>query len=152
MQSQLKIFYDGGCKVCAWEVQKYLKLDHQRKLGVIDIDAPGFKAEAYGLDRAAVRKYFHVLTTDERVISGVDAFVEIWKTLDTPVLKRAAKFARLSPVHSLLRLGYEAFVWVRPYLPRNQPACDDGSCAFDSPLAAKAIPHSHIPKSAGIKK
>jgi predicted DCC family thiol-disulfide oxidoreductase YuxK len=124
----LHIFYDGGCKVCAWEVGKYLALDTRKSLGVIDINAPDFRAEPYGLDPVAVRKYFHVLTTDNRVISGVDAFIEIWKALDRPFSRRAARLARFAPVHAVLRAGYSLFVLVRPYLPRNAVNCDDGTC------------------------
>jgi predicted DCC family thiol-disulfide oxidoreductase YuxK len=126
--TKLSIFYDGGCKVCAWEVGKYLALDTRSSLAVIDINAPGFRAEDYGLDRNSVRKYFHVLTPDNRVIAGVDAFIEIWSALDRPGSRRAASLARLAPFHLALELGYSVFVRVRPYLPRNPVACDDGSC------------------------
>jgi predicted DCC family thiol-disulfide oxidoreductase YuxK len=126
---KLKIFYDGGCKVCAWEVGKYLAMDTDAKLGTIDINAAGFNAEKYGLDRNAVRKYFHVLTTDGRIIAGVDAFIEIWKTLDRPLSRAAAKLARFLPFHAALELGYSVFVRIRPYLPRNPVAdCSDDSC------------------------
>jgi predicted DCC family thiol-disulfide oxidoreductase YuxK len=136
---KLRIFYDGGCKVCAWEVNKYLAQDHDGRLGTIDINAPGFEAERYGLDSYRVRRYFHVLTSEGRVIAGVDAFIEIWKTLDTPLSARAAKLARLQPIHWALRVGYQGFIRVRPYLPRNpiSPAiCDDGSCALHPPSAS----------------
>ncbi len=128
MTTQLKIFYDGGCKVCAWEVKKYLAQDTRGVLGTIDINTPEFRAEKYGLDRTSVKKYFHVLTPDNRVIAGVDAFIEIWETLDLPISRKAARIARLTPFHAALRLGYSAFVIVRPYLPRNAIDCDDGSC------------------------
>ncbi len=126
----LKIFYDGGCKVCAWEIQKYIKLDEKQALGTIDINAPGFDATVYGLDRERVQKYFHVLTPDGRVIAGVDAFVEIWKALDTAPFRLAVKVAGNPLVHSILELGYAGFVRIRPYLPRNKEFdCADGTCS-----------------------
>jgi predicted DCC family thiol-disulfide oxidoreductase YuxK len=128
MSEPLKIFYDGGCKVCSWEVKKYLAMDSRKVLGTIDINSPSFRAEDFGLDRNEVRKYFHVLTPKNRVISGVDAFIEIWKALDRPISRNAAKLAKFPPVHAALRLGYSVFVVVRPYLPRNAVECDDGSC------------------------
>ncbi len=130
---KLKIFYDGGCKVCAWEVDKYVKHDKMGVLGKIDINASGFDATRFGLDAARVRKYFHVLTNDGKVIAGVDAFIEIWKALDTPLSSRAAKVARLWPIHAALEIGYSGFILIRPYLPRNKGIiCDDGSCDYSS--------------------
>jgi len=128
----LRIFYDGGCRVCAWEVDKYLARDTRGLLGTIDINAPDFDAARYGLDPLAVRTYFHVLTSEGKVLAGVPAFVEIWKALDTPAFRFAVKAAALPLVSLSLRLGYSVFVRIRPYLPRKPyaPKCDDGSCDF----------------------
>jgi predicted DCC family thiol-disulfide oxidoreductase YuxK len=129
--AMLQIFFDGGCKICSWEIRKYLARDTQGRLGTIDIHAPGFSAETFGLDRYRVRRYFHVLTEDGRVIAGVDAFIEIWKALDTRLSRGAARIARLLPVHLALRLGYQAFILFRPYLPRNtvpDAQCHDTTC------------------------
>ena len=129
--TQLQIFFDGGCKVCAWEVKKYLAADTLGRLGTIDINAPEFQAEKYGLDREKVQKYFHVLTSEGKVISGVDAFIEIWKVLDTPLSSLASKLGKRAPIHALLSLGYRGFVSVRPYLPRNKElVCTDGTCTI----------------------
>lgn len=127
--SVLKIFYDGGCRVCAWEIEKYLAADTLGALGTIDINHPDFAAQDYGLDAARVRKYFHVLTLDGKIIVGVDAFIAIWDALGSPMSRRAAKLARLSLPHRLLEIGYSAFVRIRPYLPRRGGTeCKDGSC------------------------
>lgn len=129
--TQIHVFYDGGCKVCAWEVKKYLEMDRHSRIGTIDINHPDFKAEKYGLDAMRVRRYFHVLTADNRVIAGVEAFIEIWETLDTTGSRLAARFARTLPIRALLEVGYSGFVRIRPYLPRNAAVdCGDGSCAI----------------------
>ena len=126
----LSIFYDGGCRVCAWEIEKYLAADRYGKLATIDIHAADFDASKYGLEPAEVRKFFHVLTPEGKVIAGVDAFIEIWKTLGTPLSLRASWLAKRAPFHAMLRLGYRVFVEVRPYLPRRPgaPECGDGTC------------------------
>ncbi|MBC7385339.1 MAG: DUF393 domain-containing protein [Cryobacterium sp.] len=130
-KTPLRILYDGGCRVCAWEVEKYQKADPHGRLLLTDINAPNFDAGRYGLDANQVRKYFHVMTPDGKVIAGVDAFIEIWETLATPFSLRAARLARLSPVHGLMELGYAGFVLVRPFLPRRSGRiCDDGSCDY----------------------
>lgn len=127
----MKIFFDGGCKVCVWEVKKYLANDKKGVLGTIDINAPDFDASLYGLDANQVRKYFHVLNSEGRVIAGVDAFIEIWRALDSPFSSRAVKLATWAPIHLLLEIGYAGFVVIRPYLPRNRElVCVDGSCDY----------------------
>lgn len=132
--TELQIFFDGGCKVCAWEVKKYLSADTDGRLGTIDINAPEFQAEKYGLDREQVRKYFHVFTSEGKILTGVDAFIEIWKTLRTPVSSLAARLAKKEPIHALLSLGYRGFVTLRPYLPRNKDIeCTDGTCTINHP-------------------
>lgn len=130
LSKKLSIFYDGGCRVCSWEIQKYMAADRRKKLALIDIHAPNFKAELYGLDAASVRKYFHVLTPEGKVIAGVDAFIEIWNALGTPLSLTASRWARRAPIHFALRIGYRIFVEIRPYLPRRpgSPKCEDESC------------------------
>jgi predicted DCC family thiol-disulfide oxidoreductase YuxK len=126
---RIHVFYDGGCKVCAWEIRKYLAMDQNSRIGTIDIHHPDFKAAKYGLDAARVRRYFHVLDADKKVLAGVPAFIAIWETLDTPWSRRAVKAARLLPIRAALEVGYACFIRLRPYLPRNAPVgCDDGAC------------------------
>ena len=125
----LRIFVDGGCKLCAWELRNYLRYDPHHRLEPIDIDAPGFEAEKFGLDRQAVRKYFHVMTPDGKIIAGLDAFIRIWETLDIPFTRVTAGLAKMPPIKLLLRIAYRGFVEVRPYLPRNKAVgCTDDSC------------------------
>lgn len=128
--NKLAIFYDSGCRVCAWEVEKYLAMDRDRRLETIDILSPEFRAGDFGLDPARVRKLFHVRTPDGRVIAGVDAFIEIWKTLGSRWSTRASRWAKIAPVHAALELGYRVFVEIRPFLPRRPgaPDCHGGSC------------------------
>jgi predicted DCC family thiol-disulfide oxidoreductase YuxK len=128
--SKTKIFYDGGCKVCDWEIKKYLKLDHQNKLTPVDINLPDFDAKKFGLDSQSVQKHLHVLSPSGELKIGVDAFIEIWNALDQPAARWASKLAKFTPIHLLLRMGYFGFVHVRPYLPRNHsaPTCETGTC------------------------
>ncbi|MBL7714065.1 MAG: DUF393 domain-containing protein [Bdellovibrionales bacterium] len=139
MEAQkLSVFFDGGCRVCSWEVQKYLDLDQKLnqppKLIPVDISRPEFAAKDLGLDPLQVQKYFHVMTADGKVIVGVDAFIEIWRTLGSPVSSIAARLAKMGWVHAALRLGYQIFVQIRPFLPRKkgEPVCDDGTCSIRS--------------------
>jgi predicted DCC family thiol-disulfide oxidoreductase YuxK len=131
-QNPVSIFFDGKCRICAWETEEYLKRDRSGKLRAIDISSPSFDAQTHGLDPKRVQKYFHASTPEGKIVSGVDAFITIWEALGTPLSLRAARWARNPIIRAILTLGYTLFAQIRPYLPKkpNAPDCDDGSCDF----------------------
>ena len=60
------------------------------------------------------------------LVTGVDAFVEIWKVL--PGFSALAKVASLPGIHLGLRVGYRGFAAIRPLLPKRKKECEDGRC------------------------
>lgn len=104
----------------------YKKQDLDHQLSFVDISDPNFKAEALGLDPIEVNKNFHVQVGPSlNFLIGVDAFIEIWKVL--PYWRRLAPIASFTPIKWVLKLFYQLFVIVRPYLPRRD-ACEAGNC------------------------
>jgi len=125
--AQLKVYYDGLCVLCSREIEVYRRRDLDQRVDWIDISLPGFDASKEGLDPVLVNRFFHVRRADGQVIAGVDAFVEIWKTI--PSLRLMAKAADLPGARAAMRAGYAIFARVRPYLPRrSRPECDNGAC------------------------
>lgn len=116
------ILYDSFCKLCNAEIEFYKTKDPSAIFDYIDIMNPKFDASSYGLTKSDVHKYFHVIDTDGRILSGVDAFNYIWKKLDTFKLFQKLYAFRFGKV--MMKLGYEGFVKARPYLPRKVD-CDD---------------------------
>jgi predicted DCC family thiol-disulfide oxidoreductase YuxK len=124
----LTVYYDGACHLCSREIEHYRKRDTQGRLKLVDISAPGFVAEAVGLDRVQVQKVMHVRLADGSLVTGLQAFIAIWGVL--PGMGRLAKVAQQPLINPLLRGGYLAFAALRPYLPkRKRTECADGSCA-----------------------
>jgi len=127
----LTVYFDGLCVICNAEIQHYRRRDRDGRIDFVDIAAPGFDAEAEGLDPRAVVRVLHARRADGTLVTGVDTFVEIWARV--PGFGPAARLARLRPVRATLELGYRAFVRVRPYLPRKKApdgvVCTDGRCA-----------------------
>jgi predicted DCC family thiol-disulfide oxidoreductase YuxK len=56
-------------------------------------------------------------------VTGVDAFIEIWKVL--PGYGWLARTVSIPPVHALAGLGYAVFAKIRPLLPRKTRSCED---------------------------
>ncbi|MCE3010771.1 MAG: DUF393 domain-containing protein [Proteobacteria bacterium] len=123
----LKVFFDGECRVCAFEIQQYIKKDLERKIEFIDISHPKFSAESYGLDRKKVRQVMHTQTADGKFHTRVDAFVQIWKVL--PQYRFLVPLAKNRALRPFLEVAYTAFAKIRPYLPKNKNVhCDDEKC------------------------
>lgn len=115
------IYFDGLCLACATEINHYRKLKGAEKFQFIDITEPPFQAEQHGLDPALVHKVMHVRDTEGKLHQGVDAFRAIWKEL--PRYQFLYQLSEKAFFRSLLNLGYDFFVKIRPYLPRKKSDC-----------------------------
>lgn len=116
MSERSKIFVDGNCVVCDFEISHYKRIAPDL-FEIIDISAPNFDAAAHGLTTEAVNKHLHVQTPAGEVLKGVDAFAHIWSRI--PRYRFANKAVNLPGLRSLAKAGYAVFVEVRPYLPKK---------------------------------
>ena len=121
-----KILYDSFCKICNAEIEYYKKKDPNQVFEYLDIMNPKFDSNKYNLTKKQVHKYFHVVTEEDIVIQGVDAFDYIWKKLD--IFKPLQLVYDFAPSRLILKLGYKGFIYIRPLLPRKKD-CDD-YCEF----------------------
>ena len=120
--NKLKIFYDGLCPLCSKEIDHYRKKDLENRIDYIDIASPGFDATAEGLDPETVHKTFHAKKADGTIIEGVDAFIEIWRTLE--VFKPLEYLATSKVARPAFDLGYKAFAKIRPLLRKDECTTD----------------------------
>lgn len=118
----IKVYYDGLCKVCSKEINHYRRQVGAERIEFIDICAPGFNAEQEGVDPVLVHKIMHVRRQDGTLATRVDAFITIWSVL--PKYNFLAKVARLRAVRASLDVGYSCFTVIRPWLPRYAAADD----------------------------
>lgn len=129
--SSLAVYFDGLCPLCSREIDYYRKLPGASSIRWVDITEDGFDAAAEGLDPEKVHRFFHVKTIQGQVISGVDAFIEIWKAI--PSLHSWYTLSRIPGARGVMKVGYSIFARVRPYLPRRRrpgaDSCETGTCA-----------------------
>jgi len=104
--SRLTTLYHGSCPVCGREVSHYRRYAGERALPLGWEDISEGRAaplmEAYGVEREDAKKRLHVVTSDGRLLSGVDAFQALWaempryrwlaKLVGWPVVKPIARF------------------------------------------------------------
>jgi predicted DCC family thiol-disulfide oxidoreductase YuxK len=79
--SLLQVFYDGACPICVREIQHYRRRDREHRIEWIDIARPEFNAAAAGLDPQRLQQAMHARGADGEIHVGVEAFVQIWRTL-----------------------------------------------------------------------
>ena len=80
-QCPIEVFYDGACPICSRESRMWKKRDKRDLLRFIDISAPGFSAESYGLDSARINEVMHIKTADGEIKTAFEAILFIWKSL-----------------------------------------------------------------------
>lgn len=71
--AELLLLYDGGCPVCALEMQKLRKRDTRHQLGFVDITALDFNPGRYGASLADMMGRMHAVRADGALLVGMDA-------------------------------------------------------------------------------
>lgn len=125
----LQVFYDGSCSVCATEVERYGRRDHDGRLILVDVSVPGFDPAPFGITLAEFMYQMHAIDRSGRVFRGVEAFWAIWQAFpSSTLLGMCGKLIMLPVVNPLARLGYRMFAGIRGYLPKRPESCSSGSC------------------------
>jgi predicted DCC family thiol-disulfide oxidoreductase YuxK len=123
----LQVFYDGSCQVCSTEMSVYMRKDHGGRLEFVDISAPGFNPQNYGISLDDFMFQMHAIDRSGRVYRGVDAFQAIWRAFPGDhwfrFLGALAEFPLVRPI---ARLAYRIFARLRKYLPKKKAACSIG--------------------------
>jgi predicted DCC family thiol-disulfide oxidoreductase YuxK len=121
-QAEIKVYFDGLCKVCSKEIDHYKKQPGAQQIEFIDICSAQFDAGKEGLDPFQVHKVMHVKRKDGTLATRVDAFIEIWKVI--PKYNWLARLANKKSVKMALEAGYSGFAAFRPFLPRKASPVD----------------------------
>ncbi|MDA0712621.1 MAG: DUF393 domain-containing protein [bacterium] len=121
---KLTIYFDGSCHLCSREIEGYRKQDVSEKLKLIDISTSNFDASADGLDPQEVKRVMHVRRPDGRVVTGIDAFVAIWRHMG--IFTILSFLVEHQPSRAFFLAGYRIFAMIRPLLPKKN--CDNYTC------------------------
>lgn len=122
---KITVYFDGKCILCSTEMDHYRKMDKDRLIRFVDISASNFNAKLEGLDPVQANKVIHVKTHEGKVLSKIDAFVEVWKILDR---MRLFQLMAANPItRPIMDFGYICFATLRPFLPKRK-ACGRNHC------------------------
>ena len=116
MTEKSKIFVDGNCIVCDFEIAHYKRIAPEC-FDIVDISDPAFRAAEHGLTAEAVNRSMHVLTPAGELKIGVEAFAHIWSRIGK---YRFASRLIMNPfIRPLANVGYWLFATIRPWLPKK---------------------------------
>lgn len=125
----LRVFFDGSCIVCATEMAVYMKKNHEGRLVFVDVSAPDFQPEGYGISLSDFMYQMHAIDRRKAVYRGPEAFWAIWQAFPSSTWYGfLGALVTLPGLNVLARLAYRGFARLRKYLPKRQDACDTGVC------------------------
>lgn len=120
----LTTFFDGGCPLCSREIAHYRKIDRAERIHWVDITQEPETLAAAGLDLPSAMRRLHVQEPDGRLLSGVEAFVAIWRRL--PRWQLLARLVTRLRLTRALEWGYQRFAE-----RRFRQRCAEGACPIE---------------------
>lgn len=130
--SELTIFYDGGCPLCAAEIAHLERLDSGKKLFFEDIYAPLFRERFPHIDQHKADKILHGQWNNGGMIYGLDVTYHSWALVGK---RHWVAILRWPLFKQLAQLGYRFFARYRhriSALVTGKPRCD--RCEISGPL------------------
>ena len=115
MNDRFRLLYDGECPFCSREVSWLKRRDRAGNLELEDIAALDFDPAMYGLTREEVTRVLHGVRPDGKVLKGMDAVREAYRTVGLGWVLAATS---LPGLRSLTDLFYGCFARNRGVLGR----------------------------------
>ena len=153
LSPQLTLYYDHTCAVCRGEMARLKRWDRHARLALIDVSAPGFRAEAHGFSAAALDRELHGVCADGRVLRGLECirlayaltrYGWLWRVTALPGLKPLFDrfylwFARnRQSISRYAHPGYRRRQEAASSQPRAGPAAQSARRATHAPAPARA--------------
>ena len=106
-----KIYYDGNCPICSKEISFYKKNISNKSFDWININNCLLSDYEANLDFQKTKERFHIITLENEVLIGVDAFIYLWKHI--PKLRYFSFIAKFPGIYHILFFFYEIFLFFR---------------------------------------
>ncbi|MDX2148607.1 MAG: DUF393 domain-containing protein [Planctomycetota bacterium] len=121
------ILIDGACPLCRHEANMMRRLDRGRgRLALVDIATPDFDASRYGTTFDAVMGSIHGVTSDGRLVTGMDVFRRAYAAVGVPWLLGWTAWPLIRPIAD------RAYRWFAKHRLRltGRHGCETGRCAI----------------------
>lgn len=104
--SQLKLFFDGNCPLCAAEMRYLAGLDRDKKISFHDVRQPNALELLNGVSCQAALEAIHGQLSNGEIITGVDVFVLAYEAVG---LKKLAWVLRQKSLRPFFDFAYRQF-------------------------------------------
>jgi predicted DCC family thiol-disulfide oxidoreductase YuxK len=102
-QNTIAVLYDGDCPLCTREARWWERLDRGRgRVELVDIAAPDFDAQRYGLTQEDVMAQIHAILPDGTVLTGMAVFRKVYAALGWGWLVSPTGWWPLKPIFDAL--------------------------------------------------
>lgn len=104
----IRVYYNGACPLCRAEIHHYRRIADKRgveTLSWVDITERAGTLAAFGIDDDAIIRRLHVVDGQDRLLAGVDAFIEIWERV--PGYRWLGRLAAIRWIKPLAELLYD---------------------------------------------
>jgi len=108
---KLEVFFDGECPVCSREIAFYRRCRGSSNIKWIDLRKHPENDIVPGLSRSMALERFTVITSDGSLLSGSQAFIEVWRHLSLFWL--LGKVFSIYPLNLLLEIIYKFYLKIR---------------------------------------
>ena len=122
--TQLTIFFDGGCPLCAAEIGHLERLDRDKNLAFEDIYAPSFNERFPHINPQQADKILHGQWQDGGIIYGLDVTYHSWALVGK---RHWVAILRWPIFKQMAQLGYRFFARYRhriSALVTGKPRCE----------------------------
>lgn len=103
----ITVFFDGKCSLCSREIAHYKKIAPEGLFSWVDVTDASFDLNEIGVSLSDALKSLHVRSASGAVLSGVDAFLVLWRAL--PRWRWLAQVVAMPGVYGVARAVYRRF-------------------------------------------
>jgi predicted DCC family thiol-disulfide oxidoreductase YuxK len=122
------VLYDEACPFCAAEIGMLRRWDCEGILRTVDISAPEFRGEDWGIPMSALSSELHVRSAEGEWLKGMAAIRHLYRLLGRGRLLELTGWPPLAPAFDAL---YRSFARNRISISRRlglARRCRDGRC------------------------
>jgi predicted DCC family thiol-disulfide oxidoreductase YuxK len=130
-----RVFYDGACPLCRFEMQHLKRLDRRGKLEQVDISTVDFAADDWSANLEDLNRALHVITPANEWLVGMPAVRHVYREVGMGWL---IVLTELPVIAALLDAGYLRFASNRMQISRwsgigrGHEGCTDDSCGLNA--------------------
>lgn len=126
--TQLTIFYDGNCPLCAREILALRARDEKKRLRFENIYAADFIYRYPYIDISSADRILHGQLSDGRMLYGLDVTAKAWALVNS---HRWIQILRWPVIRWFADIAYRGFARLRHPIGRlfgRQSHCKDNNC------------------------